>query len=400
MIHKISYWYYTDLRSGGPSGYLANLQEGLLSIEHECKVGPDIFLDSEPRFEGQTTVMEISAESLQNHTRWFGAIDDIFLKDYQIERVLSGGTKSLHCHAVTDCLMTIQSLAARNLRIPVLFSCHSPEAFSKEFSDLWGDNGYDAAKVRELRDAVQAVELRAFERSDIWIFPCPEALDGYEETLPGFSHLRRNKDIRYIRSGVVPPVHTGTRKDARSRLGLDERKVVLFIGRHNSTKGYDLFCEAANRLMDTNKDITVLVAGRPGPLPTLDHPRCIELGWYPDPGSLLQAADVFVLPNKTTYYDLVLLEALSFGLPVVASATGGNREVSLISHGAVDLFERGNVDETVARVEAVLNDAGRSSLMSAGGLDAFHRYFTVERFATNYRTMIQQIWSDYNLYDA
>lgn len=400
MIHKISYWYYTDLRSGGPSGYLANLHMGLLDTEYDYKVGPSIWLDSEPRLEGQTTVMEVSAESLNNHTRWFGAIDAIALQEHQFERALSGGAKSLHCHTVTDCLMTIQSLAAHDLNIPVLFSCHSPEAFSKEFSDLWGDKGHDTAKVRELREAVQAVELRAFEKSDIWVFPCPEAIDGYEETLPGFGALRRNKDIRYVRSGVVPPAHTGTRKEARERLKLNRSKTVIFIGRHNSTKGYDIFCEAANRLLCRDEDLTILVAGRPGPLPTLDHPRCIELGWHPDPGSLLQAADVFVLPNKTTYYDLVLLEALSFGLPVVASATGGNREVSRISHGAVELFERGNVDEFVAQVEAVLEDTGKSQSMSFGGLDAYRRYFTVERFATNYRALIHDIWSDYGLYSG
>lgn len=343
--------------------------------------------------------MDISADALHNHTNWFGNIDAIALPDHHLDRALLGGARSLHCHTVTDCLMTIQSLAARNVRVPVLFSSHSPEAYSKEFADLWGDQGHDADKVRELRVAVQAVELRAFERSDVWIFPCVEAMDGYEETLPGFSALRRNKDIRYVRSGVVPPESTGTRQEVRGRLGLDQSKVVLYIGRHNATKGYDVFCEAARRLLDRNDDPTMLVAGRPGPLPTLSHPRCIELGWYPDPGSLFQAADVFVLPNKTTYYDLVLLEALSLGVPVVASATGGNREASLISDGSIALFERGNIDGFVAEVEAVLNDGVRRETMSLSGLDAYRRYYAPEIFAANYRALIHQIWLDYGLYD-
>ena len=363
------------------------------------KIGPDVWLDSEPRSEGQTTVMEVTAESLRNHTNWFSNIEAIALQDYQVDRALYGGTRSIHCHTVTDCLMTIQSLKARNMRIPVLFSCHSPEAFSKEFADLWKDQGHDANEVLKLRDAVQAVELRAFEGSDVWIFPCAEAIDGYEETLPGFSALRRNKDIRYVRSGIVSPESNETRKVTRGRLGLDRSTIVLYVGRHNETKGYDIFCEAARRLLDRNQDLTVLVAGRPGPLPSLSHPRFVEIGWHPDPGSLMLAADVFVLPNRTTYYDLVLLEALSFGLPVVASATGGNREVSLISNGSVSLFERGDIDGLVAEVEGVLNDDGRREVMSQGGIDTYRRYHTCQTFAASYRTMIHQIWLDYGLYD-
>ncbi|MRI57582.1 glycosyltransferase [Methylobacterium sp. DB1607] len=398
MIHKISYWFYIDLRSGGPSGYLANLGVGLVSTQGEPKIGPTIWLDSEPRLEGQSTVMDTSADALRNHTNWFGNIDAIALPDHQVDRALSGGVRSLHCHTVTDCLMTIQSLAMRNVRVPVLFSSHSPEAYSKEFADLWGDRGHDNEKVCELRDAVQAVELRAFERSDVWIFPCIEAMDGYEETLPGFSALRRNKDIRYVRSGVVRPESAGTRQEARSRLGLDQSKVLLYIGRHNTTKGYDVFSEAARRLLDRHNDLKVVVAGRPGPLPTLSNPRCIELGWHPNPGLLLQAADVFVLPNKTTYYDLILLEALSLGVPVVASATGGNREAAAIADGSIALFERGNIDEFVAVVEAVLNEGVQREAMSRGGLNAYQQYYTPEIFANKYRALIHQIWLDYGLY--
>lgn len=40
---------------------------------------------------------------------------------------------------------------------------------------------------------------------------------------------------------------------------------------------------------------------------------------------LLQEVDVFVLPNRQTYYDLILLEVMRAGKPVLLTTTGGNK---------------------------------------------------------------------------
>lgn len=398
MIHKISYWWYTDLRSGGPSGYLANLHHGLLNLPEEAKVGPDVWLDSLGPLRSGTAELEITSERMEGHTKWFGNIEDIQLTNEQLDRALSGNAKSLHCHTITDCLMTVQSLALREVDVPVFLSCHSPEAFSKEFSDLWRDQGFDCERVSALRTAVEAVELRAFEKADIWIFPCSEALDGYHETLPGFTALSRNKDIRFVRSGLVDPNTRKPPSDIRQILGIQTSRIALYIGRHNNTKGYDILCEAGIRFLEQNGDVTVLVAGREGPLPCPTHPRWIELGWHSNPSELMQIADFFILPNRTTYYDLVLLEALSHGLPVVASATGGNKEVASLAGGSIVLFENGNIDNCLGVMNAVITDSRRMADMRQMARATYDTYFTASTFAANYRILINEIWKDYNIH--
>ena len=53
--------------------------------------------------------------------------------------------------------------------------------------------------------------------------------------------------------------------------------------------------------------------------------RWIEVGWTDEPHSLTNASDCLVVPNRQTYFDLVILEGLSLGIPIVTSMTGGNK---------------------------------------------------------------------------
>ena len=43
--------------------------------------------------------------------------------------------------------------------------------------------------------------------------------------------------------------------------------------------------------------------------------------WTNDPHSLINASDMFILPNKETYFDLIMLEVLSMGKIVLATNT-------------------------------------------------------------------------------
>ncbi|MBL8949431.1 MAG: N-acetyl-alpha-D-glucosaminyl L-malate synthase BshA [Myxococcaceae bacterium] len=70
---------------------------------------------------------------------------------------------------------------------------------------------------------------------------------------------------------------------------------------------------------------------------------------------LLQAADVFLFPSETESFGLAALEALSCGVPVVASRTGGLPE--LVEDGVTGaLLPVGDVAGMAARTVALLTD--------------------------------------------
>jgi len=107
---------------------------------------------------------------------------------------------------------------------------------------------------------------------------------------------------------------------------------------------------------------------------------------------LLPHADVLLLPSQLEAFGLAALEAMSCGVPPVATKTGGLPEV--ITHG-VDGFleEPGDIDAMAARVLELLTDAERYQQMAAAA-----RRTAVERFSSSlviprYEAFYEQVLS-------
>jgi len=123
---------------------------------------------------------------------------------------------------------------------------------------------------------------------------------------------------------------------ARRKLGLTEKKIILYVGRIEALKGLDILLNAV-ALMEERTDVRLLIVG--GNLEQdreLDRLKLLatQLGiedMVTFTGALKQtelpnyysAADVFVLPSYYESFGLVALEAMACGTPVVASRVGG-----------------------------------------------------------------------------
>ncbi len=163
----------------------------------------------------------------------------------------------------------------------------------------------------------------------------------------------------------------GDRAEARARLGLDERPVLLWVGRVAPIKGLDTLLDAVARLSSTDRAARLLIVGGDVDEPMSEHEvslrrRIDRLGLGgavcfvgPQPQSVLplyySAADVTVLPSYYESFGMVALEAMACGSPVIASRVGGL--VTTVRDGVTGfLISEGDVDALAERIGALLDD--------------------------------------------
>lgn len=193
---------------------------------------------------------------------------------------------------------------------------------------------------------------------------------------------------------VYPPVDPqvfhpdqGRRAAARQELGVPETALLVgSVGNRIGVKRHDVLAEAVGRLHQMHLDVHCRVLGAPvsgheEPVALVDEKlRRLGLGErmrFVDAGTrvaeLLPAFDVYVMPSDAEGVPTTVLEAMSCGIPVVATDVGAVRE-------AVDA-EVGRVvpRRAPAALAAALDELARSPELRAG-LGDRGRARVLERF--------------------
>jgi len=126
---------------------------------------------------------------------------------------------------------------------------------------------------------------------------------------------------------------------ARQKLGLTERKIILFVGRVERLKGIDKLIQAIPFLGDLQPQLIIVGedGNRPGEITHLeqlaDHLGVADsitftgLVDYEKLPDYYNAADVCVFPSYYESFGLVPLESMSCGTPVIATDVGDLRNI-------------------------------------------------------------------------
>jgi glycogen synthase len=182
--------------------------------------------------------------------------------------------------------------------------------------------------------------------------------------------------VHVIPSGVRPSRFSGPAPE-RTR---GARRRVLYLGRLHVQKGLETLVCAAAALPP---DVEVVLAGDGPERPHLEslarrtgvQDRVRFLGFVPpeEVPALLPTADVFVLPSRYEELGSVLLEAMTCGLPIVATRTGG--VPSVIADGVAGiLVPPGEPDPMAAAIRQLLDDDRLAGRLRAGAREASRRY--------------------------
>lgn len=201
------------------------------------------------------------------------------------------------------------------------------------------------------------------------------------------------------------------KKWLRTRVDLREKdKVVLYAGRISEQKGINELLKAFSLMAQKNTNYKLLIAAGIASIKHLDefeetvkktYERAELLGLkdkviiqrfaLDEMPHVYNGADIFVLPSKSEAFGLVYAEAMSCGLPVVGTSTGGIPEV--ITNGEDGyLVPVDDTTELAKKMESLLKSKKRRDSMSKKGLEKAHQKFdlnkTTEKLVGIYRSAI------------
>ena len=193
---------------------------------------------------------------------------------------------------------------------------------------------------------------------------------GVEGHLPKRSRQR----VRVIENSVLgKSCGKRSREENRSRLGLrSHERAVGFIGRLSDEKGPDLFLESFALLVRSVPDTRAVIVGD-GPLrgalartvQLLGLEHLVEFcGFVQEVGEVYSALDLVAISSRSEVFPNVLLEAVTAGVPVVATRVGG---IPYITEGldSVTLVEPGDPRAMALAMESALSSRSHSAIDKA-----------------------------------
>jgi glycosyltransferase involved in cell wall biosynthesis len=165
-------------------------------------------------------------------------------------------------------------------------------------------------------------------------------------------------------SGAVPTAEEAAR--VRNELGIGDGPLVLYVGKHSLGKGTLVLLDALDRIRAAVPGTRFVFAGKgETALPASGDVHVLGVLSHARLFPLYRAADVVVAPSIWPEpLSRVLVEAMHFGRPVVATFTGGSPEA--VEDGVTGLLVRPNDPGALAdAIVALLRDPGRRERMGA-----------------------------------
>ncbi len=196
------------------------------------------------------------------------------------------------------------------------------------------------------------------------------------------------KNTTYIYNGVpdyynIEPQYDKKFVEALSEIKQKHTKIVMCIARISDQKRFDLFVDIAKAM----PNYAFVWIGNKEEIRDLPQ-NAYCLGEVNSAQVYLKFADLFILPSNYEGLPMSLLEAMSFGKPIVASAVGGITEVLNKGNGfAVE----NEIDIFVDKINYILSDDNIYEEMSRKSRETYLANHTIEKMVEHYLSIYKAI---------
>lgn len=156
--------------------------------------------------------------------------------------------------------------------------------------------------------------------------------DSLKDYLLNTTDFFTQKNLTRIYNGFSLPVLSGDSFNFSKQLNIDKEAIIIgCAGRVSKIKGFDLLPEILNNLPN---NVHVVIAGNDNYQPLVKEEiinskhssRIHFLGEQSNMDCFFRSIDIFLLSSRSEGMANVLNEAMSFGIPCVATKVGGSEE--------------------------------------------------------------------------
>jgi glycosyltransferase involved in cell wall biosynthesis len=210
--------------------------------------------------------------------------------------------------------------------------------------------------------------------------------------------------VHYLGVPTNPP--TKSKEQVRRELGLESDDFVLIcVARHNYPKGIDVLLESLASLLPGHRNLKLLQIGTSlNPEETLGYKQLAEklgvadrvawLGERNDVSDLLHVGQIYLQPSRSEGLGLAICEAMTAGLPVVATNVDGIPEP--VANGQTGiLVEPESPQQLADAIERLIADGPLRLRMGQAGRERIAEHFDmrrqVARMMRNYERMYSHL---------
>lgn len=217
-------------------------------------------------------------------------------------------------------------------------------------------------------------------------------------------YLNWKRNIHIIENGIpAMSLDFEGGKMLREEFGIPSHAFVfLVVGNIRPEKGVEDLLEAVRLLSMkcSGQTFAVVVAGSSKNRQYFE--RILDLaktsrvnsllkfvGHRRDMSAIYSLADVFVLPSRSEGLPMVVLEAMSCRLPVVATRVGGIP--SILSDGTGIIVDPIMPEQLASEMAEIMSNPGKRKTMGEKGYEKVDRMYSVDRMANGYINAFEDI---------
>jgi glycosyltransferase involved in cell wall biosynthesis len=180
--------------------------------------------------------------------------------------------------------------------------------------------------------------------------------------------------------------------------------LIGFVGRLDPVKGPQFFVEAARLCLGKKPSLKFILVGEGSLRKELEEEvrswglkdKIVFAGWRENIADIMSILDALVVPSLNEAVGIVLIEAQSLGIPVIASNVGGIPET--MQDNLTGILVKPADPENLARaITGLIGDPGKLRSMSEAAKNWARDRFMAEKMVERISAIYQEVLKEKNV---